>query len=177
MQVRPSRPSHSSGGHFYAWSRNSDGLRLADMKAEQTRSFELTCVAVDGCSPNFRRDLDEGVPPFVLTRSRLHGESRKCSRWLRRMTARPSYRLTVSATNKSGQTYLEFLPPLIIHNCLVCDLEFALCDQAGEERGAPRTVACSKQELVHGIGGGDQLQVRATPSWPLVPPYSPSTFC
>lgn len=62
----------------------------------------------------------------------------------------PNFRITVSVTNKNGQTYIQFLPPLMIHNCLMCDLEIAVKDSMGEQI-SQRNVLCSRHEIVHGI--------------------------
>lgn len=44
LQIRPSRSSVSQGGHFFAWSRRAEGLKLVGMQTATTHSLELTCV-------------------------------------------------------------------------------------------------------------------------------------
>jgi hypothetical protein len=92
LMVRPGRAGRV--GNLYTWSRRLSGKTLSHMRQGLGQSFQLSCVAIDGSSPDFV--------------------------------------ISVYAVNKDGQTYIEFLPPLVIENALACDCQVYMRDQTGD---------------------------------------------
>ena len=110
LMVRPGRPGRV--GNLYTWSRRLSGKTLSHMRQGLGRSFQLSCVAIDGSSADFV--------------------------------------ISVYIVNKDGQTYIEFLPPLVIENALACDIQVYMRDQTG---GSMLTtdIECGGKSKVHEI--------------------------
>eukprot|EP01043_Picozoa_sp_COSAG02_P017147 COSAG02_NODE_771_length_17362_cov_7.601286_13_plen_2217_part_01 len=123
LMLRPGRAGRV--GNLYTWSRKLGGKTLSHMRQGLGQSFQLSCVAIDGSSPDFV--------------------------------------ISVYVVNTDGQTYIEFLPPLVIENALACDCQVYMRDQTGGNVFATDVVSGGKTK-VHEIDlpSGQNTMVIAT---------------
>lgn len=123
LMLRPSRAGRV--GNLYTWSRRLCGKTLSHMRQGLGQSFQLSCIAIDGSSPDFV--------------------------------------ISVYVVNTDGQTYIEFLPPLVIENALACDCQVYMRDQTGGNVFATDVMSGGKTK-VHEIDlpSGQNTMVIAT---------------